>query len=69
MLITTLSQLGLASTLILLGWWGRTGAVRAVPAALAESDRARRVRVIRRGAIGCQVCGLLFALATIPMLF
>jgi hypothetical protein len=69
MLITTLSQLGLAITLLLLGWWGRTAATRIVPPTLSEPDRARRLRVIGRGALGCQVCGLLFALATIPALF
>jgi hypothetical protein len=62
-------QLVMGAGLVLIGWWGRTGAAGVVPGSLGDDERARRERVIRRGGIACVLAGALLMVAGIATVF
>lgn len=64
-MVSLIVQLVLASTLLVIGYWGRRNHAELVPADLPEDDRARRGRILNRGARTCQVIGCLFAVLTV----
>lgn len=49
----------LGAAVLLVGVWGRRNATSLLPVTLTAEDRRRRVVVYRRGALACQVAGLL----------
>lgn len=53
--------------LVVLGRWGSRNALALVPPSLAESERRRRERVLARGAITCQVLGVVFVAGTLVL--
>lgn len=53
----------LGVTLVVVGRWAVRGADRLAPAPMAEEDRHRRARTIRRGGWTCLVVGVLLAIA------
>lgn len=57
---SAIPMLALAVALVLLGRWGRGNADRLVPAGLGAEERARRVRVLRRGAAASYVVAAVF---------
>lgn len=57
---TAIPMLALAVALVLLGRWGRRHADRLVPAGLSADERARRARVLRRGAVVSYVVAAVF---------
>ncbi|MGW6356369.1 hypothetical protein ACWFR5_14495 [Streptomyces sp. NPDC055092] len=63
------AQLAIAALLLGTGWWGRRRAHGLVPPSPYD-DQARRdrVAVLRRGALACQLIGLLFAGAALAAL-
>ena len=66
MLVSIVSQMALALGLMLVGRWGRRRAAALVPTSVCSTDRDRRIVAMRRGAIACEVLGVLFAFASIP---
>lgn len=50
----------LGGMLAVLGWWGFRNAAAVVTETLPEPDRRRRERVLRRGAVACQVLAVVF---------
>lgn len=68
MIVFVIIQLTLAAALILVGAWGRANGHVLVPSSLPDEFQESRVRAIRRGALVCQILGVLFALAVIPAL-
>ncbi|PXY17392.1 hypothetical protein [Prauserella muralis] len=59
----------LAVLLVLLGRWGLRNADTAVPAALGARERARRARVLRRGAVAAQVVAAAFVVVSVLALW
>jgi hypothetical protein len=53
----------IGASAVLVGLWGRRNAARLVPSTLPADERARRERVLFRGAWACQIVGALFAAA------
>jgi hypothetical protein len=63
MTLALVVQLVLGAGLVLIGWWGRTGARRVVPPSLPDDERAHRERVVRRGGTACVRVGALVMVA------
>lgn len=49
----------LGAAVILVGVWGRRNAASLLPATLSTEDRRRKLVVYRRGALACQIAGVL----------
>ncbi|AJE87263.1 hypothetical protein SLNWT_6887 [Streptomyces albus] len=63
------AQLVMAAGLLGIGWWGRRRAHELVPPGReGDEEREHRVAVLRRGALTCQLVGLLFVGATFAAL-
>lgn len=58
--MNVLLPLILAILLYLLGIWGRVNAESLAPPSLPDEARRQRVRVLRRGAVTCQVLAFIF---------
>ncbi|WP_131770138.1 hypothetical protein [Candidatus Protofrankia californiensis] len=69
MVIAIVVQLGLGAAVFMIGRWGHSNAEALVPARLPDDNRGRRVRAARRGAIACQVAGVILALTNLILLF
>ncbi|KLL11253.1 MULTISPECIES: hypothetical protein [Protofrankia] len=69
MVISVIVQVGLGLIVFAVGWWGRHNAEVLVPVRPFDDNRERRVRVARRGAVACQVVGVLLALTNLLLLF
>lgn len=67
--VAAVINLVLGALLVVLGWWGVRNAATAAPAALPEHDRKRRARVVRRGAITCQVLAVVFLVVGVANAF
>lgn len=62
-------SLSIAAVLFLLGRWGYTNSERLAPHLLSDESRHHRTRILRRGAVTCQVVAVLFvAIAVIGAL-
>lgn len=67
MLTTIAFQLFVGLGLLALGRWSLARVDTLVPAALPEDERDRRTGVLVRGAWACQVIGIVFILAIVPV--
>jgi hypothetical protein len=61
--MSTALLLTLATSLVLLGRWGRHNAETLAPEALPEHERHHRAGVLRRGGLACHVAAGLLAAA------
>lgn len=59
--VNLVGSLLLGGMVFLVGLWGRRHAAVLVPMGLPPDARERRERSLRRGAVACQVVGVLFA--------
>ena len=53
----------LGAITVVIGVWGRRNAPHLVATSLPTEDRAKRERMLHRGAWTCQIVGALFAVA------
>lgn len=65
--VTVLFQLTIGVSLVLLARLSRKHVDRLVPDTFPADERVRRTGVLRRGALACEIVGVLFVLATIPV--
>ena len=58
-IVNLVGSVVLGTAVLLVGVWGRRNAASLLPATLTIEDRRRKVGVYRRGALACQVAGVL----------
>lgn len=67
--MTAVIWFGLAVALVLLARWGFRHADELPATTLPEGERARRVGVMRRGAVTCSVVAAVFVVAGVVVVF